>query len=96
MGGKSPYIGTTNFRGKSAYIGTTNFCDKSAFIMCAQPKIWRKIPKIGGDISPASPAFRMYVFKPNISGPRMPKVILLETNSKGDYFVHQSWLIVVL
>ena len=26
----------------------------------SQPKIWRKIQKIGGDISPASPAFWMY------------------------------------
>ena len=77
-------------------LGRQTFATKVRLSCVLSLKFGGKSQKNGGDISPASPAFRMYVFKPNISGPRMPKVILLETNSKGDYFVHQSWLIVVL
>ena len=33
--------------------------DCAALKSHSEPKIWRKIQKIGGDISPASPAFRM-------------------------------------
>ena len=89
-------LGRQTFAEKVRILGRQTFATKVRLSCVLSLKFGGKSQKNGGDISPASPAFRMYVFKPNISGPRMPKVILLETNSKGDYFVHQSWLIVVL
>ena len=38
----------------------------------SQPKIWRKAQKIGGDISPASLAFRKYVPTPTQTTPPYP------------------------
>ena len=52
----------------------------------SQPKIWRKIKKIGSDISPASLAFRMYARGPSLDGRNEER----EVKKKGEREVKEK------
>ena len=63
-----------------AYILPRDCRGCAALMSRSQPKIWQKIQKIGGDISPASLAFRKYAPQDQKTLVKMGVVQFQQTN----------------